>query len=179
MGASAGKKALHRTLDSIVAGKTETTGEDLGLVFDEYVGKEKKGSTTPRVLNVQTMRYIFKDIIEYQRKTGLNVFNLTSKAFYASPQYKSMGFLERAGATAMITGVKATIVTIFDVAMSNYASDQKMNRMLRNFSSDGVVTREIFCEKAIGVIGTELVAANLIVSKDIAKGFERYNVSMN
>ncbi len=40
MGASAGKKALHRTLDSIVA-KADVNKDDLALVFESYVGKQE------------------------------------------------------------------------------------------------------------------------------------------
>eukprot|EP00940_MAST-03C_sp_MAST-3C-sp2_P002380 g2380.t1 len=172
MGASAGKKALHRMLDALVAGNGASK-EDIGIIFDSYVGKPTDPTDKGPCMTVSQITKIFKDLVAYQRKVGMNLFTAASAAYYQTPEYKTMGFVEKAGVSTMIFGLKTTVVSIFDVAMSTYTSSEKMNKMLRKFSPDGVVRRDVFVQKAPAIIGAELVSANLIVGKDIADKFPK------
>eukprot|EP00939_MAST-03C_sp_MAST-3C-sp1_P003619 g3619.t1 len=167
MGASAGKKALHRTLDALVGGQSAGK-DDVGIIFDSYVGKPKnKSDTVGPAMTLAQITAVFKDIVEYQRKTGLNIFTAASKAYYVSDDYKRMSFMERAGVSTMIFTAKATVITIFDSAMSTYASEKNMQSMLKKFSPDGIVRRDIFVKKAPVIIGAELASANLVVSNNV------------
>ena len=163
MGASSGKKALHRTLDSIVA-KADVNKDDLALVFESYVGKQEGD-----IMTTSKLRRIFLHVVEYQRRKGERLFDLVKSQFYLTPEYKMMGFLERRAFAAGSVAFKAVLTARFDAAMRETASDEKMLGMMNRMSPDGRVTKQAFVANGASVIGAELVRANLIVAEDVMK----------
>lgn len=161
MGQSVGKKALHRTLDSIVA-KADVNKDDLVLVFESYVGKQEG-----EIMTTSKLRRLFLHVVEYQRRKGERLFDLVKSQFYLTPEYKAMGFLERGAFSAGSIAFKAVLTARFDAAMREAANEEKMLSMLARMSPDRRVTKEAFVTNGASVIGAELVRANLIVAKDV------------
>jgi len=161
MGASQGKKALHRTLENIVA-KAEVSKEDLALMFDSYVGTEEGA-----IMNVSQLRKIFLDIVAFQRSKGEKLFDAVKSTFYLTPDYKAMGFFERGAFAAGAIAFKAVLTARFDQAMKDSANDTKMLNMMARMSPDRRVTKQAFVANGASVIGAELVKSNLIVAKDV------------
>ena len=82
---------------------------------------------------------------------------------------QKLGFLERGAVSVAITAGQTVLMTVFDTAMQEYTTKERMETMMTRFSGDGKVTRSAFVANAATIIGAELTRANLVVGEGVVK----------
>ena len=161
MGASPGKKALYKMVDNVVMKMDEIDNEDIGKIFDFYVGKKNA------FMEAEHLRRIMKHIVKYLRSISYTMYERVRRKLVFTREYCNMEIIEKKMFYADYLAFKDELAKRFEKGLN--WNDVKIKAMLNKMNKNGPVAREHFTSSGSKVIITELVNSDLIVMEEICK----------